>query len=156
MDPKIVGKSENNVNIHIYIRYAEILLNYAEACMELGDIATATTYINMVRNRSGLPDFTGDIVEALRYERRAEFFAENIRWYDVRRWKILEEVLAPMPSGMEITEVTEDGVTTTTWNRIRVQPDNNVVPKMYWMPIERDERKRAPLIEQNPGYDTGN
>ncbi len=152
MDPTIIGKQENNENIHIYIRYAEVLMNYAEACLELDDIATATTYINMIRNRAGLPDFTGDITEALRHERKIEFFAENIRWYDIRRWKILHEVLGPMPSGMKIDEVTEDGVTTTTWTRIRVQPDNNVVPKMYWLPIERDEINRAPQLKQNPFY----
>jgi len=152
MDPVIIGKQETNENIHIYIRYAEILMNYAEACMELDDVPTATTHINMVRNRAGLADFTGDITEALRQERKVEFFAENIRWYDVRRWKILEEVLAPMPSGIKIDEVTEDGVMTTTWTRIMAQPDNNVVPKMYWMPIDRDEINRAPWLDQNPGY----
>jgi hypothetical protein len=69
------------------MRFAEVILNYAEACIETGDIPTATTYINMIRNRAGLPDFTGDITEALRYERKIEFFNEDNRWYDIRRWK---------------------------------------------------------------------
>jgi starch-binding outer membrane protein, SusD/RagB family len=86
-DDAIQGANDPNRNVVIWIRYAEILLNYAEASLELGDIPTATTYINMIRNRAGLPDFTGDITEALRYERRIEFAFESIGWYDIRRWK---------------------------------------------------------------------
>ncbi|MFH1321710.1 MAG: RagB/SusD family nutrient uptake outer membrane protein, partial [Bacteroidota bacterium] len=61
MDNLTWGRDERNKNVYIWIRYAEIILNYAEACLELGEVGTATTYINMIRNRAGLPDFTGDI-----------------------------------------------------------------------------------------------
>jgi hypothetical protein len=152
MDDNIIGRDENNENIIIYIRYAEVILNYAEACLELGDIETATTYINMIRNRSGMPDFTGDIKEALIHERKVELFAENLRWYDVRRWKIIEDVLAEIPYGVDITEINNDGTITTTWKRIQVQPENNFSEKLYWIPIPTSERNKAPQIEQNPGY----
>jgi starch-binding outer membrane protein, SusD/RagB family len=152
MDDQVIGRDEYNENISIYMRYAEIILNYAEACLELNDVESATTYINMIRNRAGLPDFTGDITEALRHERRMELFAENLYWYDVRRWKILNEVLEPMPYGVDITEITNNGEKTTTWKRIRVQPDNNFVEKLYWIPIPTDEINRAPQLIQNPGY----
>ena len=95
MDDEIIGRDMANENIFVWIRYPEILLNYAEASLELGDTETATTYINMVRNRVALPDFTGDIMEALMYERKIEFFSENVGWYDIRRWKLLEENFAP-------------------------------------------------------------
>jgi starch-binding outer membrane protein, SusD/RagB family len=151
-DDQIIGRDENNKNIWIFLRYAEILLNYAESSLELGEESIATEYINKIRNRAGMPDFTGDITEALRYERKIELFAEDIRWYDIRRWKILEEALGITPYGIDITEITNDGVTSTTWKRIRAQPDNNPVKKMYWIPIDSDELRRAPQLVQNPGY----
>ncbi|MGI6573634.1 MAG: RagB/SusD family nutrient uptake outer membrane protein [Fermentimonas sp.] len=58
-------------------RYAEIILNYAEALLELGDIETASTYINMIRNRAGLPNIVDDSKKALRHERKVKLFAEG-------------------------------------------------------------------------------
>lgn len=153
LDDAVEGANDPNENIVVWIRYAEILLNYAEASLELGDHGTAATYINMIRNRAGLPDFTGDITAALRHEREIELFIENIRWYDIRRWKILEEVMTPEHYGMDITEVTENGVTTTTWKQINAAPQKNFHEKLYWMPIERDELNRSPNLVQNPFYE---
>lgn len=136
--------------IRIVFRYAEVLLNYAEASLELGNESEATTYINMIRNRVGLPNFTGDIEEALRYERRVEFTFEGLRWIDIRRWKILDEVMKDA-KGVDIVQTTEDGVTTTTWQQTMVQP-REAVDKMYWLPIPRQEINRAPQLIQNPGY----
>jgi hypothetical protein len=154
MDDKIIGRDENNESITIFIRYAEVLLNYAESLLELGDIQTASIYINMIRNRAGLPNFTGDITQALRHERQIEFFAENIRWYDIRRWKILEEALSPRNYGIDILEINnkDEGTITTTWKRIIAQPDNHPQKKMYWIPIASAELQRAPQLIQNPGY----
>jgi hypothetical protein len=152
MDDESIGRDQNNENSWIFMRYAEVLLNYAEACLELGEENEAATYINMVRNRAAMPDFTGDIWDAYHYERKIELFAEDIRWYDIRRWRKLDEFLPKTVLGVKINEITVDGVTTTTWERIRAMPDNNVVEKMYWIPIESDELKRAPKLVQNPGY----
>jgi hypothetical protein len=152
MDDKSIGRDQYNKNIWIYIRYAEIILNYAEACLKLGDIPTATTYINMIRNRAGLPNFTGDITQALRHERKVELYAEESRWYDIRRWKILEESMSPPLYGIDITEIKDGGTITATWKRIVAQEANKPKKKMYWMPIETAELKRAPQLVQNPGY----
>jgi len=152
MDNTVVGDVEYNQNIWIFIRYAEILFNYAEACLELGDIPTATTYINMIRNRAGLPDFTGDITEALRHERKVELYAEEHRWYDIRRWKILVESLSPPNYGIDIMEINDGGTITTTWTQIVAMQANNPNEKMYWIPIQTDEINKAPQLIQNPGY----
>jgi len=103
------------------IRYAEILLNYAEASLELGDIPTATQYLNMVRNRAGLPNVTGDIETALRHERNIELAFENKRWFDERSGKPSKQILLIL-YGVDITEVTENGVTTTTWKQAYAAP----------------------------------
>ena len=144
--------NDYNTNIWIYLRYAEVLLNYAEACMESGDNETAATYINMIRQRSALPDFTGDIEAALRHERQVELFYEDLRWYDIRRWKILESTLTDA-KGMDIVEVKnqDNGSVTTTWQLIHVQ-ERKPVKKIYWIPIPNEEMKKAPQLVQNPGY----
>jgi hypothetical protein len=154
MDDKSIGKTENNQNIWIYFRYAEILLNYAEACLELGDEATATQYINMIRNRVALPNFDGDITPALRHERKIELFAEESRFYDIRRWKVLEESLSKIHYNTEIIEVKNiDGTVTTKWQlEAATQPQNKPIKSMYWIPISVDEIKKAPQLVQNPGF----
>lgn len=147
-----VGRDENNDNIWIFLRYAEVILNYAEALMELGQEVEAATYVNMIRNRAGLPDFTGDLRDAYHYERRVELFAEDHRFWDIRRWRKLEELMPKTPMGIVINQTTTDGVTVTTWQQIRAQPDNNPTEKAYWIPIETAELRRAPALVQNPGY----
>ncbi len=113
----------------------------------------AAKYINMMRNRSGLPAFTGDITAALRYERRIEFVYEDVRWYDMRRWKILDETLADA-TGVDIVEVNnqDNNTTTTTWRQILVQQRGPAANKLYWVPIPENELNKAPQVEQNPGY----
>ncbi len=151
LDHESNTRDEWNDNVWIEMRYAEVLMDYAEACIGLGEYDEAATYINMIRNRAGLPDFNGDIVEALRYERAIEFAFEDKRFYDIRRWKILEEVITP-GLGVDIMQLTQDGVTTTTWRQIHVHARGPVVDKMYWIPIMQDEMNRAPQLVQNPGY----
>lgn len=150
LDNEIDAKSQSNENVWIELRYAEVLLNYAEASLELGQINEAGAYINMIRARAGLPDFTGDITGALRYERRVELVFENIRWYDIRRWKILEQSLTDA-KGVDITETNTNGNKVTIWKQITVE-QRQALLKMYWVPITSDELRKAPQLEQNPGY----
>lgn len=154
LDDQVYGtESNNNDNAWIEFRYAEIVLNYAEACLALGETGEATTYINLIRNRAGLPNFTGDALSALRYERRVEFVYEDFRFYDVRRWKILNEGLADA-TGVDIIETKnlDNNTTTTTWRRTMVQERGPGDDKLYWVPIPIDEINKAPQIQQNPGY----
>ena len=151
LDDKIVGYYYSNLNVIIEFRYAEVIMNYAEACLSLGDTETAAKYINMIRNRAGLPDFKGDITTALRHERQIEFAFEDQRWFDIRRWKILEGTLTNS-LGMDILETTQGGKTTTTWRQITAQTRGPVKKKMYWIPITTTEIKKAPQLQQNPGY----
>ncbi len=154
LDNAVYGtETNNNENVWIEFRYAEIIMNYAEACLGLGEITEATTYINMIRNRAALPDFTGDITQALRYERRIEFVHEDVRFYDMRRWKILDEALQNA-TGVDIIQTTnkDNNTVTTTWQQILVQQRGPASSKLYWVPIPIDEINRAPQLEQNPGY----
>jgi len=151
-DDAIIGRDERNENIIIWMRYVEVLFDYAEASFALGDVEEAAKYINLIRNRTGLPDFEGDLMEALRQERRIELFAENVLWYDIRRWKMLEENFDQFLYGVDIREVVEDGVKTTTWKQIEAAPRKTFDKKLYWIPIADSEMNRAPQLVQNPGY----
>ena len=153
LDDECYSQFGNNENVWVELRYAEVLLNYAEACLELGETGEATTYINMIRNRAGMPDFTGDITKALHYERHIELALEGRRWYDIRRWKILDQVIVNT-KGIDIVEIKnlDNGTTTTTWQQIDVEERGPIQSKMYWLPIARAEINRAPQLENNPGY----
>ena len=76
----------------ILIRYAEVLLNEAEAYAMMGDFTTAYERLNQVRTRVGLPGKNGSDLETfkkhLRHERVVEIGGEGLRFWDLRRWRI--------------------------------------------------------------------
>lgn len=83
-----VNYSDQN---YIEIRYAEILLNYAEAAVELGiDLPEALTAINLIRSRAGIRNLTLPelVIERVRNERKVELAFEDKRFWDIRRWRI--------------------------------------------------------------------
>jgi hypothetical protein len=88
-----------DVNFHI-IRYAEILLNHAEAENELGNASSALASVNLLRTRAKVPEFTETDQAALRQlireERRRELLFEGHRYHDLHRWGIAAQVLGPL------------------------------------------------------------
>ncbi|MEX0779050.1 MAG: RagB/SusD family nutrient uptake outer membrane protein [Balneolales bacterium] len=139
-----------------YIRYGEILLNYAEACIELREDAEARKYINMIRQRAYMPDVTAsgdELREEYRNERRIELVYENHRFFDVRRWLIGPEAYHPV-HGVEIVyELQPDNTTAEipTITPIQIM-EGKWDDSGYFFPIPRDERNRNDLLIQNPGY----
>lgn len=79
-------------NIKI-IRYADIILIASEAAFQTGNPTKATTYLNMIRSRAGLPNITATLA-AIKNERRFEFAMEFERFYDLVRWGDAITVLA--------------------------------------------------------------
>ncbi|MDN5286395.1 MAG: RagB/SusD domain protein [Mucilaginibacter sp.] len=79
----------------IDMRYAEVLLNRAEADVETGDNADALTIINQIRTRAGATLASpGDItVDYVRNERCMELAFEKHYWWDIRRWRIADRIL---------------------------------------------------------------
>ncbi|SFS39180.1 Starch-binding associating with outer membrane [Sphingobacterium wenxiniae] len=139
-----------------FFRYTEVLLNYAEACIELGQDAEARVYINLVRKRAGLPVTTasGDALKELyRNERRLELAFEEHRFFDVRRWMIGPEAYSPAYQAKIVYPLTANNVTAAIPEVKHVKFDerawNN---KSYFFPIMRDEMNKNPQLDQNPGY----
>ena len=87
--PEVYNTDKSPLN-HRILRYADVLLMYAEACNELSDDTHAQAALNRVRNRAGLSpvSVTGnELRHAIRNERRLELAFEQNRLYDIRRWK---------------------------------------------------------------------
>lgn len=79
----------------IAMRYAEVLLNRAEAAYELGNTDDALNCIKQIRERAGakLPEAGTFSLQTVRDERRKELAFENSYWWDIRRWRIADKVL---------------------------------------------------------------
>jgi hypothetical protein len=136
-----------------YIRYAEVLLNYAEAKYNLGDEATCREYINKIRSRPSvnMPPVTESgaaLLARLQNERRIELAFEEHRWFDVRRWKIAPQVLNVPGKRMAITK---DNTGKKTYTVVEFQP-RAFFEKNYLVPIPQYEIAKNPKLVQNPGY----
>jgi len=91
----------NNYDINFpIIRYAEVLLNYAEALNELNRSAEAVGPLNMVRERADLPPITttnqSELRDIIYHERRIELVFEGHRFFDLKRQGRAPEVLGPL------------------------------------------------------------
>ncbi|WP_341225037.1 RagB/SusD family nutrient uptake outer membrane protein [uncultured Arcticibacterium sp.] len=152
--PGAFARGNARATSHNYsmMRYAEVLLIAAEAAVEIGDNASASSYLNQVRARarmggsvgtgagtsvtiapSAVPaDITGTVtVSDVLEERRFELAFECKRWYDIARRKIGAEVFSA--SGLE-----------------GAKP--NFSADDYLLPLPADEIERNPNLTQNPGY----
>lgn len=78
----------------IDMRYAEVLLNYAEAAIELGKVSDARDAVNEVRGRAGIKllDAAEVTRDRVRHERLVELAFENQRWWDYRRWHLSDKL----------------------------------------------------------------
>ncbi|MEO5996378.1 MAG: RagB/SusD family nutrient uptake outer membrane protein [Chitinophagaceae bacterium] len=158
IDESITDPSETNQGNPpwIFFRYAEILLNYAEANYFLGQEAACRQYINMVRSRPGvnMPPITESgaaLLERVQHERQIELVFEDHRWFDVRRWKIAPVVLNKLPKRMDIVRNPVTGAKSYTVNTIELFKFT-FTDKNYLVPIPQSEIDKNPLLKQNPGY----
>ena len=84
------NKYGDNIRLNNYVvmRYAEVLLNYAEACLNTGDQSEAKKYINMIQERAGSKTISQTVdMDVLKREKSYELWLEGCRWFDVMRWK---------------------------------------------------------------------
>ena len=136
-------------------RYAEILLNYAEACIALGEEDEARTYINMIRQRAGMPDITDAgqaLVDRYRNERRIELAYEEQRFFDVRRWMIAPNAYTDA-KGVKVTgDMAADGTISNRSYSVITSQGRAWDPRFYLFPIKLDEMNRNSLLVQNPLY----
>ena len=126
------------------IRYADVLLMYAEACLGVGDADKALTYINRVRNRAGLADIAAADNAALRHERRCELAMEGHRWFDLVRWEGVNGT--GLKAHMDAYKATET-------DDAKSHMQEFIAGKHEIFPIPYEEILLNPTkMEQNPGY----
>lgn len=155
------------------IRYAEILLNYAEALNELnnnysetlkdGQVITVSrdweairNSFNLIRFRAGLPGLDTDpgqeeFRKIVRRERQIELAHEGFRYHDIRRYGILEETMSKPCRGMDVTKRKQERAQFFTPVRLTHKYAKRVYsPKMYFWPIKRSVLDQNPKLIQNP------
>lgn len=154
-DSTISSRSGNldGTNVIIY-RYAEVLLNYAEAKNETGG-PDQTVYdaMNEIRSRAGQPDLPvglnkEDMRTRIRHERRIELAFEGKRFYDIRRWKTAADLFSKPMYGIKITE--SGGK--LQYEKVEVRKVTFDASKNYLLPIPQYAIDQNPKLEPNPGY----
>jgi len=144
----------------IYMRYAEILLNYAEAQNEAsGPDATVYAAINSIRSRAtvNMPALPAglsqtDMRTAIQNERQIELAFEEHRFYDVRRWKIATQTENVPAYGISVT-INAANPSGYTYTRKIALANRSFLPQHYWLPIPLTEIQASNgQLQQNPGY----
>ncbi|MEJ7740494.1 MAG: RagB/SusD family nutrient uptake outer membrane protein [Chitinophagaceae bacterium] len=165
-EPSTVGAVSKDANDIILLRYAEVLLTYAEARLERGSLTQADIdlTINQLRSRVGmlpmklteLSDWGMNPRDEVRRERRIELALEGQRYFDIIRWKqgslLAEDVkgvkkaFAPVPSEVANRPVDANGY--IIFNTNRTFSDQ----KHYLWPIPLVQLERNPNLGNNPGW----
>lgn len=118
------------------MRFADVILLLAECELETGSPANAIGYINQIRTRGGnLPAYAGatdavSVKKELIHQRAIEFFKEGERFYDLRRWGLLEQELR-----------SQDPIRFANFNK-----------RYYYLPIPAKEIQTNKLCTQNSGW----
>src|SRR5690606_17299831 len=165
-DPDYLNRSNT---AFLLLRYGEVLLNYAEAKIEANQIDQSVyDAINAIRDRANMPDIDDGLSQAqlrtiVRQERKIELALEGKRLYDIRRWKIAEDVLRGNLLGRiergllaNAPEIDENGNphydNVTNRSSMRVIEVRLFNQRNYLWPIPQIEINVNRNIKQNPGY----
>lgn len=141
----------------LLIRLANVYLDYVEALNEYDPgNADILTYLNLIRERAGIPEYGPNGVpaptsqsamrEAIRRERQVELAFENVRYFDVRRWKIAEQELSGPFFGMNLNA---NGDAFYEKTQLETRRFNQ---RDYFFPIPHDETLINLQLTQNPGW----
>jgi tetratricopeptide (TPR) repeat protein len=137
-DATMNGEVFHSGNNYRYVRYADVLLLYAEALNAQGQTATAYPFVDMVRSRAGLATLStampglsqAGFLTQLKHERITELSGEGHRWEDLARWGDLGPALAARDAGFANFKKGKDEL----------------------MPIPQYDLDVNPNLKQNPGY----
>ncbi|MDE6715665.1 MAG: RagB/SusD family nutrient uptake outer membrane protein [Muribaculaceae bacterium] len=151
--------TDASYNTDNVIRYAEVLLNKAEALAQLNYTANATeafAALNRVRKRVGLPEkTTGDAADLdafmalIRHERAVELAGENLRYWDIRRWKLGEVMI----NGTSVhgTKITKNADGSLTYEKVDADDGMKRIftKDFYYMPLPTTELAQNGLCTDN-------
>ncbi|MCW1735054.1 RagB/SusD family nutrient uptake outer membrane protein [Anaerorudis cellulosivorans] len=147
-------------NSFIIFRYAEAYLFRAEALVETGGSSEeAKRLIKIIRNRAGNTNdidkivaekYNGSLLDLIRNERRVELADEGLRFYDIRRWNILLDVMNKPIEGIEYRDFSFDPPKNVVYTPAIREPYSE---KDFWWPIPQSEIDlNRGRIKQNDGW----
>ena len=170
------GDYGNNVRLNngVIMRYAEVLLLYAEACLQSGDAAQGAWAVNQIRERAGLEALGSVDMNVLKKEKSYELWLEGSRWFDILRWGDTDRVknagqsvpklfdkLYRAPQGSDQNVTWENG--TEANSRFYTVSSHEAIDrgdkvgfqagKHEFFPYPTSVMDKNPNIVQNPGWE---
>ena len=162
------------LNNYLVMRYAEVLLNYAEACLQTGDQTEAKKYINMIQKRAGSKTISETVdMDVLKKEKSYELWLEGCRWFDIMRWKDAKAIERLTKAGTVVPHLFDKVFRTpkaddqnVTWEHgteansrfyTTNTPETNFKVgfkegKHEFFPYPQTVKDKNPNLEQNPGW----
>ena len=164
---------QNSGTDYIDIRLAEVMLNYAEAAVEVGKLSEAFDMLKQIRQRAGIhetsdkPEMQGmqyglnpnmnqaDMREAVRDERFVELLFEQKRFWDMRRWMIYDDIMNGQGKrhALVMNKEADGSISSYLYDR-----DNTPMiakQEMYFLCMKRGEMSNNPNLEQTKGWENG-
>ena len=174
VDPAHYGDNVR-LNNNIVMRYAEVLLLYAEACLQTGDADGAKTQINKIRTRAGIAELGSVNMDILKKEKSYELWLEGCRMLDIKRWgdtdrikqsgnmapKLFDKLFrAPEATDEAVTWLPGEDATTGRFYTINTHEAkakygdkvNFKEGKNEFFPFPQTVIDKNPNLRQNPGY----
>ena len=170
-----VASYGNNVRMNngLIMRYAEVLLLYAEACLQSGDSAQGAWAVNQIRTRAGLSALASVDMNVLKKEKSYELWLEGSRWLDILRWGDLDRVkqagqdvpklfdkLHRAPQGTDVNVTWQFGsesnsrfYTTSTHEAIDAGAKVGYKDRNAFFPYPTSVMDKNPNLVQNPGWE---
>ncbi len=170
-----VASYGNNVRMNngLIMRYAEVLLLYAEACLQSGDSAQGAWAVNQIRTRAGLSALANVDMNVLKKEKSYELWLEGSRWLDILRWGDLDRVkqagqdvpklfdkLHRAPQGTDVNVTWQFGsesnsrfYTTSTHEAIDSGAKVGYKDRNAFFPYPTSVMDKNPNLVQNPGWE---
>jgi hypothetical protein len=145
-----------NLNFNVYLpmyRMSDVLLEYAEASAQTGDLATALKYLNLIHVRAGYPAYTAGqlassttMIDAILQEEQYELLGEGKRWFELIRTNRVHAIMDPI---LNLRNGVTDPIT-----RITTPATTGFIdaPNRYLWPVSQSALNANKLLKQNPGY----
>jgi len=155
LDPSadnMIWLMESRTDYSIF-RFAETLLNFAEAAFELGHPDEALLAVNRIRARAGVQPLTSLSMEKIRHERRVELAFENHRYWDLRRWRRAEYDLTRSFSGVQyVLDYSTRKYKVLIFDDIDGDQRPTFPKRCYYFPITKARISQNKNLIENPGY----
>ncbi|HTN08203.1 RagB/SusD family nutrient uptake outer membrane protein [Agriterribacter sp.] len=152
--PRPIDNNSSDAD-RICIRYAEVMLNYAEAELELNNEPEARKYVNMIRRRAGIEELSSAIsMDDYRQERKIELAFEENRYWDLKRWRVYDKVLNNKDT-YALWPVYNKDKEVYTFEKHMLPPGKftrNFTANLYYNRVPDAVIQTNPLVVQNPGY----